>query len=140
MTRLLIIAVLAAFIAGWLAFKRARLGPTYQATAGGLYSVAASGGRYGVAKVLRLSPGVVHVRVCQGRSDARPASVEPARLQLGRFGDPEPGVGHLPVSPRVFASWKPQLLAVVEAAESELDGYHEWKSAEGGIWDQGLSL
>ena len=103
-----------------------------QPRAGGIYSMAGESGEYKIAKVLVVDPDGVHVRIYAGTLSTRPTKVNPADLRLG--GD-DAGIGHLPISHRMFASGKPQLLTVDPVRPEELDGYDMWKEASGMIWD-----
>ena len=102
---------------------------------GGIYSVEIADGKYGVAKVLILEPGIVHVRTYAQRYSSRPASVDEASLTMGTIHDKEFGVGHLPLQPAGFSAWQPVLIKVVQVRADELDGYEEWKRAGGGVWN-----
>jgi hypothetical protein len=61
-------------------------------------------------------------------------SVNPGELKVGSIQ--EGGMGHLPLSPRVFSAWKPVLITTATVTESELEGYREWEKAGGGEWDR----
>ena len=103
---------------------------------GGIYSTVTDTekGTYGIVKVLKVEPEAVHVRLYGGEFKERPTSVDPSELKLGTIH--EGAMGHLPLSHRVFASWKPVLIAHSKVDPSELDGYREWKEAKGGVWDK----
>jgi hypothetical protein len=103
---------------------------------GGIYSIVSSPEKrtFGVVKVLKVEPGAVHVRVYGGEYAARPTSVNPGELKVGTID--EGGMGHLPLSPRVFAAWKPVLITKSPVEPAELDGYEEWRKAGGRVWDQ----
>ena len=103
---------------------------------GGIYSIVSSPEKrtFGVVKVLKVEPGAVHVRIYGGEYAARPASVNPGELKVGSIQ--EGGMGHLPLSPRVFAAWKPVLITTSRVEPTELEGYDEWRKAGGRVWDQ----
>ncbi|HEY1375981.1 MAG TPA: hypothetical protein VGF55_04270 [Gemmataceae bacterium] len=102
---------------------------------GGVYSIDNGDGTFGVVKVLKLEPGVVHIRVYRNKYAARPTSVELSDLSLGGFDDPGGfGVGHLPISANNVAGWRPVLLAETQVAEDELEGYRLWKESGGGVF------
>jgi hypothetical protein len=103
---------------------------------GGIYSVVSDAEKrtFGVVKVLKVEPGAVHVRIYGGEYAARPTSVNPGQLKVGTID--EGGMGHLPLSPRVFAAWRPVLITMSRVEPAELDGYEEWKKAGGNVWDQ----
>jgi hypothetical protein len=111
-------------------------GQSAAAVEGGIYSILSDSekGTYGLVKVLKVGPGAVHVRLYGGEYSARPSSVNPAELKVGTIQ--EGGMGHLPLSARVFAAWKPVLITTASVGAAELDGYEEWKKGGGGLWDQ----
>jgi hypothetical protein len=110
--------------------------PAEELRAGGIYSIASGDGRFGVVKVLVVDPNAVHVRSYSGKWSTRPASVNTAELRLGTIHEPDPGMGHLPLSRRVFAAWAPKLVATADVTDEELEGYREWKQAGGSVWDE----
>jgi hypothetical protein len=112
---------------------------------GGLYSTIADElGTFGVVKVLAVDERAVHVRLYGNRYPARPTTIDPASLSLGRltrlpdgrWGPPDGpmGIGHLPISHHQFAAWTPELIGVAPVTNDELDGYREWQAANGGVW------
>ncbi len=104
--------------------------------AGGLYSTEDEGGQFGIVKVLVVDAGAVHVRVYKQKLCSRPASVDPSMLTLGKLSDKDGfSAGHLPLSWRTFAKWKPILVSQQPVYESELEGYRLWQEANGGIFD-----
>jgi hypothetical protein len=114
-------------------------GPAVQT--GGIYSVVVGDGQYGVVKVLKVDArearlSVLHVRLYKGRWPERPTQIDPATLTVGSIADADAGLGHLPLSLRVFATWRPRLIMVVDVRPEELDGYEEWRKANGGVWDE----
>ena len=56
-------------------------------TEGGIYSIDNGDGKFGVVKILKLEPGVVHVRVYKNKFAARPTSVQLDELSLGSVKD-----------------------------------------------------
>ncbi len=104
---------------------------------GGIYSVVSDEqkGTYGIAKVLKVDVAAVHVRLYSGEHPARPTRVEPGELKVGTMQEGG-GIGHLPLSHRAFAAWKPVLITTVAVDVSEMDGYNEWKQAGGGVWGE----
>jgi hypothetical protein len=109
-----------------------------EAKAGGIYSVVAQAGQgqYGLLKVLKVEPSAIHVRLYKGRWPQRPENIDPASLRVGSLSDADAGIGHLPLSRRVFRAWRPRLILVTEVGPEELDGYEEWKKAGGSVWDR----
>jgi hypothetical protein len=104
---------------------------------GGIYSVVSDSqkGTYGIVKVLKIDKAAVHVRLYASEHTTRPTRVNPSELRVGTIHDGG-GMGHLPLSHRVFAAWKPVLITTAPVDASELDGYDEWKKAGGGVWDE----
>jgi hypothetical protein len=60
---------------------------------------------YAVAKILKLEPRVVHVRVYAKVYDERPQEVDDDELSLGTVFDDEFSLGHLPYDADAFAGW-----------------------------------
>jgi hypothetical protein len=103
---------------------------------GGLNSVNIGEPSYRVAKVLALNRLAVHVRVYANRFDARPTEVDPAVLDVGGRRHPLGiGIGHVPLTWDLFASWQPQLIRAGEVTQDELEGFREWERARGGVFD-----
>ena len=102
---------------------------------GGYYSVI-DGSCFGVAKVLRLEPEKVHIRVYKQRFGGRPRSVDLARLTLGTIHDTDGiGAGHVPLLRTTFMRWEPVFVTYAEVKSDELEGYEVWKSNNGGVWE-----
>jgi len=90
---------------------------------------------FGVAKILAIDPGAVHIRLYQERFPA----LERVRLDLprtlGSFGGGKPfSVGHLPLSPQSFLSWQPVSVGFEPVTEDELEGYRIWQESQGGVF------
>ncbi len=106
---------------------------------GGLYSARASENAWGIVKILaHHEDNTIHVRLYSNTYQERPDSVDPNALFLRSLNDPEggqPGIGHLPVTDKVFFSWFPILISVVEVSEEEMEGYRSFKNAGGGAFD-----
>ncbi len=105
---------------------------------GGIYSIE-SGERFGIVKILKLEPGIVHLRVYKNKFASRPTSINVEDLSLGRFkpGSTDKdgfGIGHMPIRERDFRGWKPVLLTKTQVTESELEGYKMWKESGGGVF------
>lgn len=101
---------------------------------GGLYSTDDGKGQFNVVKILMLEPDVVHLRIYKEQFPSRPTTVDPNSLTVGKLGDKEFSIGHLPLSPRSFASWKPIFMSQQVVQDSELEGYRLWKEANGGVF------
>ena len=93
-----------------------------------------SEGRFKVAKVLVLEDDGVHIRLYKETFTARPKITETLSLTLGKLGDEELGIGHLPLSRGAFVSWEPRLIAQENVLPGELEGYNLWKNGKGGFW------
>ena len=103
---------------------------------GGYYSII-DGDTFSVAKVLKLEPEIVHVRIYKQNFLQRPRSIDPAALTLGTIHDKDGfGMGHLPLRPVTFLESEPMFLTHAEVTPEELEGYNFWKeSAGGGVWE-----
>ena len=102
---------------------------------GGLYSVEYGDGTYRVAKVLAVEKAGVHVRLYKNEWKERPQNVDPSVLSLGSVNDGDGfGMGHLPLTAKGFAAWKPALLSKEAVSKDELEGYEMWKEGGGGFW------
>ncbi len=103
---------------------------------GGYYSVA-DGNLFGIAKVLKLKPDKIHVRVYKQRFASRPRSLDLSRFTLGAVHDTNGvGIAHLPLRLTTFAKWEPVFLTYSEVKPEELEGYKCWKSTSaGGAWE-----
>ena len=104
-------------------------------TEGGVYSIDNGDGKFGVVKILKLEPGIVHVRVYKNKFAARPSTIKLDELSMGSIKDKDGfGMGHLPISEKDFAGWKGVLLTKSEVKADELEGYKLWKEAGGGVF------
>jgi hypothetical protein len=102
---------------------------------GGIYSIDNGNGSFGIVKILKLDPGIVHVRVYRNTFPFRPFAINTHELTLGRVDDPQGfGMGHLPMSEASFRSWNAALLAETAVSQEELEGYNMWKQAGGGVF------
>ncbi len=114
---------------------------TARLVAGGIYSVIQAKSKlgivteYGVVKLLVVEPTVVHVRSYKNRFRRRPATIDPTALDVGSLSEPgSHAIGHLPLARREFQTWEPVFLMRTEVIEDELDGYHMWQAAGGGVF------
>lgn len=103
---------------------------------GAYYSII-DGETFSVAKVLKLEPEIVHVRIYKQQFSQRPRSIDPAALTLGTIHDKDGfGMGHLPLRLATFIDREPMFLTHAEVTPQELEGYNVWKeSADGGVWE-----
>jgi hypothetical protein len=102
---------------------------------GGYYSVK-DGECFGVAKILKLEPDKIHIRVYKQRFGSRPRSVALDQLTLGAIDDTDGiGAGHVPLLITTFKRWQPVFLTYSEVKPDELEGYEAWKNHNGGVWE-----
>ena len=74
---------------------------------GAYYSIV-DGDVFSIAKVLKLEPEIVHVRIYKQHFQQRPRSIDPAALTLGTIHDTDGfGMGHLPASAGNFYGERP---------------------------------
>ena len=105
--------------------------------AGQLVSVVTQDGQIGVAKLLAVDEGGVHVRLYAQRFRERPTEAELGELSTAPFGpghDNPFSIGHMPLSHARFAGWRPEPICVRAVDEEELEGYRMWQEAEGGYF------
>lgn len=102
---------------------------------GGYYSVA-DGPCFGIAKILKLEPDKVHIRVYKQRFTSRPRSVDIGQLTLGTIHDTDGiGAGHVPLLLATFRGWEPAFLTYSEVKPDELEGYEVWNDCNGDVWE-----
>ena len=104
---------------------------------GGLYSVESEGSGYAVAKILKLDPGGVHIRLYSNQFPTRPPDVDASTLYMAGINhtpNEQLGMGHLPLSRASFQNWKPVQIKVVSVNADELEGYKIWKESGGGYF------
>lgn len=103
---------------------------------GAYYSIA-DGEVFSVAKVLKLEPEAVHVRIYKQHFTVRPRSIDPGALSLGTIDDQDGfGMGHLPLRLNTFMARQPIFLTYAEVRTDELEGYNFWKeNAAGGVFE-----
>jgi hypothetical protein len=103
---------------------------------GAYYSII-DGERFSIAKVLKIEPEIVHVRIYKQHFPQRPRSIDPGALTLGTIHDKDGfGMGHLPLRLVTFMDREPIFLTHAEVTPNELEGYNFWKeSAGGGVFE-----
>lgn len=102
---------------------------------GGYYSIM-DGDDFGIAKVVKIDPEIVHVRIYKQHFSQRPRAIDPAQLTLGSIDDADGfGMGHLPLRTQTFAAREPVFITHSPVAADELQGYNMWKDAGGGVWE-----
>jgi hypothetical protein len=103
---------------------------------GAYYSIV-DGETFSIAKILKLDPEIVHVRIYKQHFPQRPRSIDPAALTLGSIHDKDDfGMSHLPLRLVTFLNSDPIFLTHTEVTPQELEGYNFWKeSADGGVWE-----
>src|SRR5215467_9941897 len=96
---------------------------------GGYYSIA-DGDVFSIAKVLKLDPDIVHVRIYKQHFEQRPRAIDPGALTLGTIHDKDGfGMGHLPLRLSSFVQREPRFLTYAEVQPGELEGYNMWKES-----------
>ena len=103
---------------------------------GAYYSII-DGDDFSIAKVLKLEPEVIHVRIYKQHFPQRPRSIDPAALTLGSIHDKDGfGMGHLPLRLATFTDREPLFLTHTEVLPNELEGYNLWKeTADGSVFE-----
>jgi hypothetical protein len=103
----------------------------------GAYYSMIDGEAFSIAKVLKLEPEIVHVRIYKQHFPHRPRSIDPAALTLGTIHDKDGfGMSHLPLRLVTFLNSEPMFLTHAEVKPEELNGYNLWKeTADGGVWE-----
>jgi hypothetical protein len=102
---------------------------------GGYYSIV-DGETFSIAKVLKLEPDTVHVRIYKQHFPQRPRSIDPNSLSLGTIHDKDGfGMGHLPLRIASFQKRKPVFVIYSEVKAEELGGYEYYKDIGGGVWE-----
>jgi hypothetical protein len=94
-----------------------------------------SEGCYKVAKILAVDNSSVHVRLYREKFAQISTPLNTDVLSLGTIHDDDWGMGHLPLSRAMFASWRPIRVQHEVVREEELDGYRMWEKDQGGTWD-----
>lgn len=103
---------------------------------GAYYSII-DGDTFSIAKVLKLEPEIVHVRIYKQHFPQRPRSIDPSALTLGSIHDKDGfGMGHLPLRLATFMDREPIFLTHAEVLPNELQGYNFWKeTADGSVFE-----
>ena len=102
---------------------------------GGYYSII-DGDDFAIARVLKIDPEIVHIKIYKQHFSQRPRAIDPARLTLGTIHDDDGfGMGHLPLRMQTFSEREPAFITHLPVAGDELDGYNMWKDADGGVWE-----
>jgi hypothetical protein len=102
---------------------------------GGYYPIV-DGETFSIAKVLKLEPDKVHVRIYKQHFSQRPRSIDPTSLSLGTIHDKDGfGMGHLPLRIATFKKRKPIFVTYSEVKPEELGGYEYYKDIGGGVWE-----
>ena len=102
---------------------------------GDICAVDSGNGGFGIVKILRLDPSIVHVALYGNKFSQRPSHVDTRILQFGQIGEEGAnGIGHLPLSRATFAQWHPVRIERAEVTEDELFGYRMWVEHRGGTW------
>src|ERR1700733_10343977 len=92
-------------------------------------------GFYRVAKVLVIDDAGFHMRLYKNRWKERPETVDMSTLTLGSIHDKDGfGMGHVPLTSRASAAWKPVVMENEKVRQEDLDGYEIWKDSGGGYF------
>lgn len=101
--------------------------PELELIVGGYYAVySAKTETFRVHKLLAFDDRGVHVRMYEPTFPELPDETVIPLLKSR--------IGHAPVGRGNFLRWKPELIAVREVADDELDGYRLWEEAKGGYF------
>jgi hypothetical protein len=96
---------------------------------GSICTIENGDGDYGVAKVLAIADGAVHVKIYKNKYKQRPTEIELSTMSMGSITDPDGfGLGHIPLQKAGFDKWNPEVVTNQEVTQDELEGYHLWKS------------
>jgi len=111
--------------------------PQCQLFEGGYYSFNYNGTVFGVAKILKLEPDKVHIRVYKQIFSQRPQAIDPAILTLGTtiMDRDNMGIGHLALYIETFLRRQPVFLTHAEVKPDELDGYNQWQKYNGNVFE-----
>jgi hypothetical protein len=102
---------------------------------GGYYSII-DGDEFAIAKVLKIDPDIVHVRIYKQHFAQRPRGIDPSGLTLGTIHDKDGfGMGHLPLRIATFQNREPVFITHAVVNANELECYTIWKDAGGGVWE-----
>lgn len=103
---------------------------------GGYYSIV-DGERFSIAKILKLEPDKVHIRLYKQHFTQRPRSIDISDLTLGTIGEKDGfGMSHLPLRLKTFKERDPQFLTHSDVMPNELKGYEMWKElANGAVFE-----
>ena len=103
---------------------------------GAYYSII-DGETFSIAKVLKLEPEIVHVRIYKQHFQQRPRAIDPATITLGTIHDKDGfGMGHLPLRLLTFMDREPIFLTHAQVLPNELNGYNLWKeTADGSVFE-----
>lgn len=103
---------------------------------GGYYSWA-GGVSFSIAKMPKLEPDEVHVRIYEQRFPQRPLALDPSCLTLGSIHDEDgSGISYLRLRLSTFKEHEPSFLACSEVKPEELKGYELWKElAQGAVFE-----
>lgn len=119
----------------WLTYQRSRQRADKNLIVGGIYSINGGDGKFGIAKILKVEPGIVHVCIYKNKYAARPISIKIGDLSVGKITDKDGyGIGHLPINTNAFSAWKAVLMMKAEVNADDLAGYKIWKASGGGVF------
>jgi len=115
--------------------------PEMKIVEGGLYATPNDDGDgYKIIKVLKIDSNGYHIRCYSNVFPEIPEDINADTLYMKSFDDEKKdetknlGIGHLPIGKESFEKWKLSFIQKAEIKEEELEGYKQWKDAEGGYW------
>jgi hypothetical protein len=126
--------ILAIVLIARIIYSSIRRQTTPDLVTGGLYSFNAENGRFGVAKILVLESGVVHITVYKNKFNERPTQIDTSILSVGTMLEKEFGIVHVPITRKDFLGWGPELILQQTVTKEELVGYEYWKEEQGGVF------
>jgi hypothetical protein len=98
------------------------------------YDSIIDGDEFGIAKVLKIDPDIVHVRIYKQHFSQRPRAIHPDQLTLGTIHDKDGfGMGRLPLPIATFPSHEPRFITPSAVTAKELEGCTLRRDAEGGV-------
>ena len=102
---------------------------------GGLYLVQNDDMTFGIAKIIAVDEGGVHLVLYANTYTAAPDYIDPDTLLLG--GDEENekwGISHFPLAYESIAVWRLAPIGFAEVRNIEQQAYLRWKKEDRGYW------
>jgi hypothetical protein len=110
--------------------------PKKELMEGGVYSVESERGGFSIVKILKLDSGGVHVCLYSDHFAQRPSGTDVSlyMVEVPRKPKEKLCMGHMPLSSKSFAGWRPKLIKIVSVQSTELECYEKWRQAKGGYF------